>query len=101
MILQYLPVLFYAWAFDDFVRDEVRFAPMRETAEQEHLVDHILEQARRYRVIVDKKDVRVSKTRDPQRGIRMLAVDIDYRAPVDLYYFVHEVRFNFRTSISY
>jgi hypothetical protein len=99
--MQYIPVLFYAWEFNDFVRDEVRFAPLRETTEQAHLQDHILEQAKRYRLIIDRRNVRVTKTRDPHRGIEILAVEIDYRAPVDLYYMVHEVPFHIRASVFY
>ncbi len=98
---QYIPVLFYAWEFDDFVRDEVRFTPVRESIERDHLADHILQQARLYKLILDDKGVQVTKTRDPRRGIRVLAVEVGYRAPVDLYYFVHEIRFQVRASTFY
>jgi hypothetical protein len=99
--IQYIPVLFYALEFDDFVKDEVKFAPMRETDDPQHLTQHILNEARYYKMILDKNDIQVTKTRDNARGVTFLAVDVDYRMPVDLYYFTHEVRFHRHASTVY
>jgi hypothetical protein len=99
--LQYVPLFFYALEFDDFVRDEVKFAPLRETDDKEHIMQHILDEARFYRMILDKNDIKVTKTRDSSRGINFLTADVEYRMPVDLYYFTHEVRFHLHTSTAY
>lgn len=99
--LQYVPALFYAYEFEDFVRDEVKFAPLRETTDPKHLREHILDQARQYRMIVDKESVQVTNTRDRDRGINVLTVDVNYRMPVDLYYFIHELPFHSHVSTAY
>ena len=99
--LQYIPVFFYALEFDDFVRDEVKYAPLRETDDKEHITRHILDEGGYYRMILDRKDINVTKTRDLSRGINFLTADVDYRMPVDLYYFTHEVRFHLHASTVY
>jgi len=52
-------------------------------------------------MILDKKDIQVIKRRDEARGVNFLTVDVDYRMPVDLYYFTHEVKFHVHASTVY
>jgi hypothetical protein len=100
--LLYPPVLLFAWEFDDYVRGEIRFAPAREKLEKDYITDNIAEAARRYGLIVNpKKDIRVTKTPDLQRGIEILTVDVDYKAPVDLYYFTHNVPMHIHATTAY
>ena len=99
--VQYVPLWFYALQFDDFVRDEVKFTPMRESVDKDHLQQHIYNEARFYKMILDKKDIQVIKKRDEARGVNFLTVDVDYRMPVDLYYFTHEVKFHVHAATVY
>jgi hypothetical protein len=101
--LQYVPVFFYAVEFDDFVKDEVKFAPARETTEPAHLKQHIAEEAKNNRMIIldPRRDIRVVRVRDSVRGIRILTVDVNYIMPVDLYYFTHNVKFKIHAETAY
>lgn len=100
-VLQYLPVLFYAWEFNDFINDEVKFAPMRESDENKHIVDHILEQGRKYGMVLDKNTVQLTKQYHPESGITTLTIDVDYSAPIDFRYFLYQARFHHHASTNY
>jgi hypothetical protein len=90
--VQFVAVLFNAWQFDDFVKDEIKFAAIRESETEEHLVEHIMDQARDYSLELDQKDIRIEKNNDSDTGVTTLAVAVSYSAPVDLYYFKSKVR---------
>jgi hypothetical protein len=90
--VQFVAVLFNAWQFDDFVKDEIKFAAMRESDTEDHLVEHLMEQAQAYSLELDAKDIRVEKNDNSENGITTLAVSVTYSAPVDLYYFKSKVR---------
>src|SRR6266852_6062290 len=55
--MQFLSVYFYAWEFDDFTRDELKFAPTREDDSKEHLVEHIKQEAQFYGLSLNGKDI--------------------------------------------
>ena len=38
-LIQFIPAYFYASEFDDFVKDDVKFTPMRENTEEGNLAD--------------------------------------------------------------
>jgi hypothetical protein len=97
--LQFTSVLFYAWAFDDFTRDEVKFAPIREGVSKEYLIQRIKQQAQLYGFNVGDKDIRVEKNTDS--SITVLAVDVTYSTSVDLFYFTYPFRRHVRTSTRY
>jgi hypothetical protein len=100
--LQYVPVYFYALEFDDFVKDQVKYAPARKTTETTQLLQLIADEAKRDRMVLDpKRDIKVLKARDAARGVRTLAVDVDYMIPVDLYYFTHPVKFHVHAETVY
>ena len=90
--MQFLSVFFYAWEFDDFVRDELRFAPFREDASKEHLVEHIKQQAQYYGMNLNEKNVVIGKATDINLGITTLSADVTYTTPVDLYYLTYQLR---------
>ena len=81
---QFMCVYFYVFEFDDFVKDEVKFAPIREMDTKEHLVEHITRQAMFYSLTID--DIKVHRNTDIDSGLTTLAVDLNYTAAVDLYY---------------
>jgi hypothetical protein len=100
---QYIPLFFYSLEFNDFVKDEVKFAPARETTEPAHLKQHISEEAKNNRMIIEdpKRDIRVVRRRDFVRGARILTVDVSYIMPVDLFYFTHKVKLQVHAETAY
>lgn len=99
--VQFAAVFFYAWEFEDFVKEEVKYSPMRESAEREHLVDHIVSHAQLYNLAIDAKDVVVQKHTDADSGITTLQVNVSYTSPVDLYYFTYQLRRRILAATSY
>jgi hypothetical protein len=99
--VQFASVFFYAFAFDDFVKDEVKFAPVREQDTKAHLVEHIAEQAKYYGQTLDPHDIQIDRHTDLDSGITTLSVDVDYIAPVDLYYFTARVHRHLHAATSY
>ena len=90
--MQFFSVYFYAFEFDDFVQDELKFAQAREDGTKEHLTEHIKEQAQYYGLKVDPKNIVIDKTTDQDSGITTVSADVTYTTPVDLYYFVYQLR---------
>jgi len=99
VVIQFIPAFFYASEFDDFVKDEVKFAPTRESTEQDHLVEHITGMSLRYGVNIDPKGITVTKTQNSD--YRTLSVSVAYSIPIDLYYFTHQLRRQVNATISY
>jgi hypothetical protein len=98
---QFAAVFFYAWEFDDFVRDEVKFAPMRESDEKAHLVDHIINQGQFYSLAVAPTDIEIQKHTDTDSGITTLQVKVNYTSPVDLYYVTYPLRRSILAATTY
>ena len=99
--LQYAQLYFYASAFDDFIRDEVKFAPTRESTDEDHLRTHILDASQQYGMTVEPKDIRVTKTRDPDHQLQMLDVEVTYSAPLDFSLFKRQLNFRTDATVSY
>ncbi len=99
--VQFVSVYFYAWEFDDFTRDEVKFSPAREEDSREHLVDHIKQAAQYYGLELKDKDIVIQKSTDIGSGITRLAVDVTYTTPVDLYYFTYQLRRHIHAATMY
>jgi hypothetical protein len=99
--MQFISVFFYAWEFDDFVRDELKFAPAREDDSKEHLVEHITEQARYYGLTLNQRDLIVGKATDTDSGVTTLSADVTYTTPVDLYYLTYQLRRHIHATASY
>lgn len=101
VVIQFASVFFYAWQFDDFANDEVKYAPLRETTTKEHFVSHLIEQGHFYGLDIDPGGIAVEKNRDGDSGITTLAVDVNYTVPVDLYYFTFPLKRHFHTVTRY
>jgi hypothetical protein len=99
--IQYIPAYFYASEFDDFVKDEVKFAPTRESTDKEHLTEHITEMSTRYGVRIDPKGIIIKKTENTASNFETLSISVTYSIPVDLYYFTHQLHRQVNASISY
>jgi hypothetical protein len=99
--MQFLSVFFYAWEFDDFVRDELRFAAARENESKEHLAEHIKEEAQYYGLSLRDKDIVIHNSVDARSGITTLSADVTYATPVDLYYFSYQLLRHVHTTTMY
>ena len=99
--IQYIPAFFYASEFDDFVKDEVKFAPTRESTDREHLIQHITDASGHYGVQIDPKGITIAKVRNIDSNYQTLTVSVAYSVPVDLYYVTHRLHRRVNASISY
>ena len=99
--IQFIPAYFYASEFDDFVKDEVKFAPTRERTDREHLTQHITAASVHYGVQIDPKGVTVRKSRNADSNLETLTVSVAYSIPVDLYYLTRQLHRHVETSVSY
>ncbi len=61
-VTKFASVYFYVSAFQDFVKNEVEFAPFRERADEKHLLVNILDAARYYNLEVDPNEIKIHKT---------------------------------------
>jgi len=97
---KYAQVYFYASEFDDFVKDEVKFAPTRESTDSDHLTEHILDAAGQYGVDLDARDIKIRKTHTSE-DIETLTVDVNYSAELDLQVYKPALHFHSTATISY
>ena len=101
VLIQFIPAYFYASEFDDFVKDEVKFAPTRESTDKEHLAEHITEMSLHYGVQIDPKGIIINKTQNTDSNYETLSVSVAYTIPIDLYYFTRQLHRQVNASISY
>jgi hypothetical protein len=99
--IQFIPPYFYASEFDDFVKDEVKFAPTRESTDEDHLTEHITEMSTRYGVQIEPNGIIVKKTENTDSNYETLSVSVAYSIPIDLYYFTHQLHRQVNATISY
>src|SRR5262245_32229428 len=84
---QYIPALFNSLQFNDFIRQEVKFAgTSRKTTDD--VVRDIMEKAKEFQIPVTAKDVRITR-RGPS-----FTLDLEYDIPVDLRVYRHVLRFH-------
>jgi len=84
---QYVPPYFTAFEFNDFIRQEVKFAATsRKTTEK--LRTDIVEKAREMGVPVAARDIRITR-RGPS-----FTLELEYRFPIDLKIYHHELVFH-------
>jgi hypothetical protein len=84
---QYVPAYFAAFQFDDFVRQEVKYAgTSRKTVDA--VRTNILQKAQELGIPLTKKDVSITK-----RGASY-TVDVDYRWPIDMKLYQHVLTFH-------
>jgi len=96
-----MQLYFYASEFDDFIKDEVKFAPTRESTEEDHLRTHISEAALQYGMTLNPRDIRIEKTRDSQQITNKLEVNVAYTGNLDLHYKQYPVHFRTNAVILY
>jgi hypothetical protein len=84
---QFIPVYFHAFQFNDFIKQEVKFAlSARRTPED--VRQHIVEEAKELEIPVVARDVQIAK-RGPA-----FTVDFEYSIPVDLKVYKRDLTFH-------
>ena|SRR5688572_7382685 len=84
---QYGPAYFAAFQFNDFIRQEVKFAaPTRKSIETVRA--DIVRSAMEFGIALDRRDVRIT-TQGPS-----FTVEFDYRWPIDLRVYKHDLVFH-------
>ena len=101
-LTKYATAYFYVSAFQDFIKDEVKFAPFRERADEAHISLQIRDAARFYKLQVDPREIKVRKTPTiPGMTWTTLGVDVTYTALVDLSLFKQPLHFHTAASVAY
>lgn len=84
---QYVPAYFAAFQFNDFVRQEVKYAgTQRKTAQV--LRDDIVRKAKELSIPITARDIRITR-RGPA-----FTLELDYSWPIDLRVYRHELTFH-------
>lgn len=83
LLARYFPVLYYSTVFNDLVKQEAQRARAGS-----QLRRALLEKAELYFLPVKPDDIRIKE--DGER----LQVNVDYKVPVDLFVFTHELSFH-------
>jgi hypothetical protein len=83
---QYVPVYFNVIQFNDFIRQEVKYAgPARKSTED--VVRSIVLKAKEFDIALNPRDIRVTR-RGPS-----FTLDLEYRFPIDLRVYHHDLTF--------
>ena len=84
---EYVPAYFTAFQFNDYVRQQVKFAgTSKKTAD--NLRDDVLQQAKEFGIPITRKDILITR-RGPS-----FTLQVDYRWPIDLKVYRHELLFH-------
>jgi hypothetical protein len=83
LLARYFPVLYYASEFNTFVKNEAQ-----RTRVGPQLQQNLLQQASIYFLPVKPDDIRIKDDGD------LIRVSVDYRVPVNLFIFSHELSFH-------
>jgi hypothetical protein len=84
---RYVPAYFAAFQFNDFVRQEVKYAAStRKTAE--NLRANILQKATELGIPITKNNIRITK-RGPS-----FTLEVEYHWPIDMKVYKHELAFH-------
>jgi hypothetical protein len=84
---QYVPAYFAAFQFNDYVRQEVKYAGTSKKT-SEALRDEIYQKAMELGIPLAKKDVRITR-KGPT-----FTLDVDYRWPIDMKIYKHTLVFH-------
>ena len=83
LLVRYFPVVYYAMDFNDFVKHEAQRSRLRP-----QLQKALLNQAALDYLPVKSDDIRINE------GDGLIRVKVDYRVPVNLFVFTHELGFH-------
>jgi hypothetical protein len=88
---QYGPAYFAAFQFNDFVRQEVKFAAAAQK-DVDRVRNEILEKAMELGILLGRRDIRMTR-----RGPAVI-VEFEYRWPIDLRVYQHDLVFHVSES---
>ena len=96
-------VYFYVTEFQDFVKQEVKFAPFRQGTDETRIYEHIRDAAQFYNLQIDpSRDITIRKSATiPGMQWTTLGVDVNYTALVDLNVIKHPLHFHTAASVAY
>ena len=83
---QYVPAYFAAYQFNDYIRQEVKYAGTSRRA-PETIRTEVLQEANELGISITKNDVRITR-RGPS-----FTLEVEYRWPIDLKVYRHELIF--------
>lgn len=88
---RYVPAYFAAFQFNDYIRQEVKFAgTSKKTVDS--LRDAVFQQAKELGIPISKKDIVITR-RGPA-----FTLEVDYRWPIDMKLYRHELLFHISQS---
>jgi hypothetical protein len=88
---QYVPPYVNAFQFNDFIRQEVKFAaPSRRTIEDVRTA--VVQKAKEFNIALNPRDVKITR-RGPS-----FTLNLEYRFPIDLRVYQHELVFQANES---
>src|SRR2546427_270815 len=83
LLARYFPPLYYAWLFNDFVKNEAKRSKTGRS-----LQTALLQQAEVYFLPVKADDIQIKEDDG------LIRVNVDYKVPVNLFVFPHELSFH-------
>jgi hypothetical protein len=84
---QYIPPVFYAFQFSDFVRQQVKFAGVARKSTDD-VRREVLDKARELKIPITSRDIHITR-RGPA-----FTLDLEYSWPIDLRVYKHELKFH-------
>ena len=84
---QYAPPLFYSLQFNDFIRQEVKYASAARKS-TEVIAREILDKSKELHIPITAQDIRITR-RGPA-----FTLDLDYSWPIDLRVYKHDLNFH-------
>jgi hypothetical protein len=85
LLAKYFPVVYHAIEFNDFVKQEAQRSQIGPQLQKASL-----DQAQIYFLPVKPDDIRINEDGD------LIRVTVDYKVPVNLFVFIHELSFHAR-----
>jgi hypothetical protein len=84
---QYAPAIFYSFQFNDFIRQEVKYAAAARKSTDD-IGRELLDKAKEMHIPITARDIHVTR-RGPA-----FTLDLDYSWPIDLRVYQHELKFH-------
>jgi hypothetical protein len=84
---QYAPAYFYAFQFDDFIQQEVKYAAASKKTPDD-IKRELLDKAPEFHIPITPRDIHITH-RGPS-----FTLDVDYTWPIDLRVYHHDLKFH-------
>jgi hypothetical protein len=84
---RYVPAYFTAFQFNDFIRQEVKYAASAKKT-SDNLRDEIVQKAREFDIPITRRDIHIT------RQGPAFTLELEYRWPIDMKIYHHELTFH-------